>query len=111
MTVRNILLSPVIKNLLNNFEIDIHTTFRNEFLKRKDLDQNKIDFRDIHISNTKRRLSRVLYQWNYHALWQQHHPSTMEKYILQEKSTRSIRELGSSTLGRMASRGTPSKAI
>lgn len=93
MTVRNILLSPVIKNLLNNFEIDIHTTFRNEFLKRKDLDQNKIDFRDIHISNTKRRLSRVLYQWNYHALWQQHHPSTMEKYILQEKSTRSIKYL------------------
>jgi hypothetical protein len=88
MTVRNVLFSPVIKNLINNFKVDIHTTFQDQIVKYKGLSENEINYPDIYFPKKNKILSWVLYHWNYHALWQQHKPATMEKYISLEKTNK-----------------------
>jgi len=90
MTVRNILFSPVIKNLINNFKVDIYTTFQDQIIKYKGLSENEINYPDIHFPKRNTVISNILYQWNYHALWQKHQPATAEKYISREKSSKPL---------------------
>jgi hypothetical protein len=85
-TVRNLVSGPVLVELRQFFHVTIVSPFGDEVIKKNlgeggDVSHKVFAVPLWRMPSLQGRLAILLYRWNYHSLWQLHHPASPEKWI------------------------------
>jgi hypothetical protein len=98
MTIRNIVHGPVLSELKNNFNVTLVSHYPK--LLADDLPENTSGIYNTTIKvprwqlpSLQSRLFNLVQEWNYHALWIQHKPTSQAKTINLERLSRPTRFL------------------
>ena len=99
MTIRNLLRGPLLNKLSDDFIIELVSPFYDNKNFVKEFGGTNVIFNRVSQPKFKERLTSILYQWQYYALWQKKRPETVAKYIERDKIQSFYRYLGNSMGG------------
>ena len=91
MTVRNVIWSPLYQELEKHFDLTVYSNFSTQLKRIATTDNLHVDFSALPIprwwlSTIQSYLTKLLFRWNYYALWLSRHPETAGNYMELEES-------------------------
>ena len=104
MTVRNLLYSPTLAELRKNYKVRIISYYADQLTRLIPTSSGTITFTNIqeprwNMPQCRGWFSRILEDWEYHALWQSHQPATQRRFMQKRKNLKPLKYLFDSVGG------------